>query len=131
MTEEIITKAKNYKSQGFEREKIWQYLKNSGHSEIEIKMALSQMDSDEIHELYLNQQLSAARNQVIVSLVIFAVGLIYNVYNVSTGNGINSLTFVIPIGIVGVAYFRFKSIKSKRYSTSKIIKDNRQHDKWK
>lgn len=120
----LLDKARLLRIQGYDHGSIRKYLSNSGISNNEIKSILRKLDTDEIHELHLKQKVQKSRTQLMVALVIFLVGLIFNIHQYSLQGNFDIMTLFIPIALLIAAYIRYKAIKNKRYTTAQILRDN-------
>jgi hypothetical protein len=125
MTEFYLEKARQLKREGNSFAVIRTYLQNVGIAEDEIKSTFRMLDDEEIHELYQKQQLSKARNELIISSILFGIGISFNIYRFGTGESIDAFTLPIATSIFVTFLIKYKRISGKTYTAAQILRENR------
>lgn len=126
--EQLLNKARKYRKEGYDHGKIRQYLSDEGYEAKTISRALRDLDSEEIHELYLAQKLKSARNQFYTALVLLVVGSIVSIYYYVASDRI-SVEIIAPIGLVLFTWHRMEDMAKRTYSTKAIIREHQSENR--
>lgn len=121
----LIKRAKQLKSQGYDYGRIRKYLNNDGVKHDTITEVFRELDADEIHELRLKQKISNAKTQYYIALVVFVISIVYNIIDYTENFSIHPATIIFPIILVIGGYYHLKQLKEKRYSMSSLLREEK------
>ncbi|GEM_PF-6404091 len=125
MSERIIDLIDSYKNDGYDYGKIREYLKNSGFKDEEITLAFNDHDNLEIHRLYLTQKLKQGKAAFYSSLVLIPFSIYFDIIQYRASGELFMEWAFIALTLSVSSFLYLKSIKSKFYSTSRILRENR------
>ena len=125
MSEKLLHLIEQYLDAGKDFGETRTLLKISGYSDETINQAFNEYDNRQLHKLYLKQEIIKARGAFIGSLIISSFAFYYDYIQFSH----NSIYFfewsILALALSISSFFYLKRVKSKFYSISRIIRENR------
>lgn len=128
---EHYEKAQQLHNAGGERNRITDYLYSEGLTVQEVRLIMSRIDEEEIHNAYQQEKLKMERNKFIGALIISICGGYYNYLEHQAEKDITFLISLIPFGLFVYFYRQYWFIKNKRFNSQRIIQENKRSTKTK
>ena len=125
----LLEKARKLKREGHDYGKIRMFLSNEGYEPQAITSVFRHLDEEEVHGLYRQQQITQLKIGAFVSLVPSILGVCYVVYQYITFQTVEVIT-LLPLGFLLVVYRNYQRIKTRRFTTYEIMKEEKRKVNW-